>query len=413
MRKSFLPLFLLFLFSFLASGSYSQADKFAYAITDLQPTGSGWNALRMLNTQTGVYTDILLNGADQKQVAFDAVTKKQFVAVPDAKFGNYLQPAFSTGVAALAYDRNSKRLYFTPMFIDQLRYIDLRTMKVYYITGRSFSNAGDMKNDEAKIVTRMVIAPDGNGYAISNDGNYFIRFSADRRLKITELGSLIDDPANNGVSIHDKCSGFGGDMVADDAGNLFIITASRNVYKINIESRIASYQGSVKGLPGNFTVNGIVVNEDGKLLVSSAVNADAYYLVNPKDWTSVVYKSAKGIFKSSDLANSNYLITKNSQTTIATLQDRSEILNDNIQLYPNPVSHNSFAVHFNKLYSGNYIIALTDIMGRQVLQRKVNVMGSDQTESISISPVSSKGIYMVKVINEQNKTLFYQKLVVQ
>ena len=38
-----------------------------------------------------------------------------------------------------------------------------------------------MHNDEAKIVTRMVIAPDGNGYAITNDANTFIRFSTGKK----------------------------------------------------------------------------------------------------------------------------------------------------------------------------------------------------------------------------------------
>lgn len=392
---------------------YSQADRFAYAITDLQPTGSAWNALRMLNTQTGVYTDVLLEGTNPKQISFDAITKKPVVTVADVKTGINPQPAFSTGVAALAYDRRSKRLYYTPMFIDELRYIDLQTMKVYYLTGQPLSDNANTTNDEAKILTRMVIAPDGYGYAISNDGNYFVRFSADRKTKINVLGSLVDDAANNGLSIHDKCSGFGGDMIADDNGNLYIITASRNVFKINIDSRIASYMGSVKGLPGDFTVNGMVVNEEGKLLVSSAVHSKAYYVVNPKDWSSAIFPAPNGIFRSSDMANGNYLVTKNNPATIATMEDRSDLLNDNIQLYPNPLSQNTFAVRFNKLAAGNYTIALTDIMGRQVMQRKTNVNSSDQTETITISPVSSKGIYMVKVINEQNKTLFFQKLVVQ
>ena len=51
------------------------------------------------------------------------------------RYGNILQAPFATGVAAAAYDKKHNRLYFTPMFVDQLRYIDLKTMKVYYVTG--------------------------------------------------------------------------------------------------------------------------------------------------------------------------------------------------------------------------------------------------------------------------------------
>ncbi len=52
-------------------------------------------------------------------------------------------------------------------------------------------------------------------------------------------------------------------------------------------------------------------------------------------------------------------------------------------------------------------------MGRTILQQKVNVLGNDQSESININPASAKGVYMVQVMNEQNKTVFSQKLVVQ
>src|SRR5258705_12238652 len=164
MRKNLRSAFLA-LGAILSINSFIQAqDRFAYAITDVQQTTAGWSSLRKLNLQTGVYSDVLLNGLDEKQVAYDAVTKKQIEANNDARYGTLLQYAFSTGVAAIAYDKKNNSLYFTPMFIDQLRYIDLKTMKLYYVTDQSFTGLGTMHNDEAKIVTRMVIAPDGNGY---------------------------------------------------------------------------------------------------------------------------------------------------------------------------------------------------------------------------------------------------------
>ena len=111
-------------------------DRFAYAITDVNQNTASWTVLRKLNLQTGVYSDALLNGVNIKQVAYDAQTKKLIVA--NNVNGNSLLP-FNTGVAAIAYDRKNNRLYFTPMFIDQLRYIDLETMKLYYVTDQSFT----------------------------------------------------------------------------------------------------------------------------------------------------------------------------------------------------------------------------------------------------------------------------------
>lgn len=155
----------------------AQTDRFAYAITDLTKDGIGWNALRKLDLQTGQYSDIILNGTDAAIKSFDAVTKKELVKQPDQKWGNLFQSPFSTGVAAAAFDRKHNRLYYAPMFVDQLRYIDLKTMQVFHVSGKPFSGAGNMHNDESKIITRMVIAPDGYGYAINNDGTSFIRFS--------------------------------------------------------------------------------------------------------------------------------------------------------------------------------------------------------------------------------------------
>ena len=117
----------------------AQTDRFAFAITDLQSTGSGWNALRKLDLKTGEFTQVLLNGSDAAITPYDVSTRKAWKEIPDVKFGNFMQAPFATGVAAMAYDKRNNRLYFTPMFIDQLRYIDLKTMKVYYVTDQSFT----------------------------------------------------------------------------------------------------------------------------------------------------------------------------------------------------------------------------------------------------------------------------------
>ena len=397
---------------FITSSVLSQSDRFAFAITDLGKDGNGWNALRKINTQTGEYSDVLLNGTDVNQLAYDATTKKPYKAVADTRFGNYMQPAFSTGVAALAYDKRNNRLYFTPMFIDQLRYIDLKTMKLYYVSDQAFTSLGSMHNDEGKIVTRMVITPDGNGYAITNDGNTFIRFGTGKKGKPVVLGSLIDDPANNNISIHTRNSSFGGDMIADDNGNLFIITARNFVFKVNIDTRVAKYLSTIQGLPANFTTNGVVVDENGALLASSAVYAKSYYTVDTKTWTATEFKSAAGVYRSSDLANSNILNTKPTKE-IAIIPNREPSLSKIIQLYPNPVTNNVFTIQFSKLEAGDYMVELTDVAGRQVAQRRVNIFGENQTENVTLSRVITKGVYMVKVSDRNRKSVFTQKLVVQ
>jgi len=404
-------------FAFLSLTAAAQ-DRFVYAITDASKEGAGWNMLRRLDLGTGSYSDVLLNGIVQPANVFDHASKKPLTLQPDARYGNLMMSPFSTGVAAAAYDKRHNRLYFTPMFIDQLRYIDLRTMKVYYVADKSFTTMGSMHNDEGKIITRMVIAPDGYGYAISNDGNTFIRFSTGRKTEIEQLGALADDPANGAMSIHSRCSSFGGDMIADEDGNLFIISARNQVFRINTETKLASHIASLKGLPATFTANGAAVNDEGQLLVSSAVDNSAYFVVDPKSWTAAPYKIEGGMFRSSDLANGNFLpvarktapeITKPAAGRVNATERFAQL----ISVYPNPVTANQVTLSFTKVPAGDYTIELTDVMGRSVMVKRVVVNGEAQTQSLPLNPGYARGTYLVKVMDKEQQSVFSQKVLLQ
>jgi hypothetical protein len=414
MRKSLHIACLLAGTFFIATPAFSQNDRFAFAVTDLQQNGSAWNALRKLDLKTGEYSTVLLNGSDASLSVLDAAAKKIYNPVADARYGNYLQPPFGTGVAAMAYDKRNNRIYFTPMFIDQLRYIDLKTMKLYYVTDQSFTRLGNMHNDEGKIVTRMAIAPDGNGYAVTNDGNTFVQFTTGKKLKITQLGSLVDDPDNT-MSIKSRCSSWGGDMVADDDGNLYIFSARKTVYKVNIETKVAALLPPVTGLPNEFTINGAVVDDNNRILVSSAVYGQSWFTIDVKTMQATAYKTANGVYRSSDLANSNYLQTKpqNTSPEIVTRRLPDNIIIDKVMIYPNPVVNNQFAIQFGKIPAGNYDVELTDVMGRVVLRRTVNVTSEDQSETIDLKSTAARGVYLVKVMDISSKSLLTQKLVVQ
>ncbi|ANE52058.1 T9SS type A sorting domain-containing protein [Flavisolibacter tropicus] len=392
---------------------YAQNDRFAYVVTDLNDKGSGWNALRRLDLKTGQYSDLLFNGTDEKAVVYDATTHKVVAPKADARFGNMLNAPFSTGVAAAAYDRKHNRLYFTPMFIDQLRYIDLRTMKVYYVTDQAFTQAGNMHNDEGKCITRMVIAPDGYGYAISNNGETFIRFSTNgKKSQIQQLGKLVDDASNNGISVHNRCSSFGGDMIADDKGSLYILSARNYVFKVDINTKVAKLMGNIKGLPAQFTTNGAVVDGDGNLLVSSAIDGSGYYVVNPKSWEASVYQTPI-VFRSSDLANSNYLSTSGNRTTIESIARVESKYANQIQVYPNPITSNQFNLQFNRIPAGEYTLQLTDVMGRQVMQKRLLTADEYVNQSISISSLKAHGVYLVRVLNKENEKVYEQKVMIQ
>ncbi|TMI81136.1 MAG: T9SS type A sorting domain-containing protein [Bacteroidetes bacterium] len=413
MRKD-LHGFVLAFVTIISSTITSQAqDRFAYVVSDVNQNTAGWTVLRKLNLQTGVYSDALFNGVDSKGVAYDAISKKQ-VANTSAGVANYSPTPFSTGVAAIAYDKKNNRLYYTPMFIDQLRYIDLKTMKVYYFTDQSFTGIANAHNDEGNVVTRMVIGPDGYGYAVTNDANSFIRFSTGKKLVVEQLGALVDDPNNTGISVHNRCSSWGGDMIGDDAGNLYLFTARNMVFKVNIETKVASWLGPIKGVPADFTTNGIVVTDDQKLLAGSQVYSKGWFVIDPKSWSATEFKTPNGIYLTSDLANSNFLSTrpKSEMTTIPQPDVRTSNM---IQLYPNPIgiTENQFKIQFNKLVPGDYNIELTDVNGKQIIKQRVTVASEGQIQTINLKKNTAQGIYLVKVSDIYSKSIFTQKLVVQ
>jgi hypothetical protein len=84
-----------------------------------------------------------------------------------------------------------------------------------------------------------------------------------------------------------------------------------------------------------------------------------------------------------------------------------------IQIYPNPVTNNRFVIQFNQLEKGNYTIQVTDATGRQLVQQEVNVTGENQSQAINLNRTTTKGIYMVKVLDVNSKIVSTSKLVVQ
>jgi Secretion system C-terminal sorting domain len=417
MRKS-LPFASLVLGTVLLTthSNAQQADRFAYAVTDIQQ-GPNWNFLRKLNLQTGEYSQVLLSGNDATALAFDATSKKQFTApVTDQLYGTVANAAFATGVAAMAYDKKNNRLYYTPMLIDQLRYVDLKTMKVFYVTDQVFTGKPQKSSDQGNIVTRMVIASDGNGYAMTNDGRQLIQFSTGKKLSITDLGSVVDDQANKGVSVHSSCSSFGGDMIADDNGNLFVLSARNNVFKINIESKVATFLGTITGLPTGFTVNGAAVTDDNKIVVASATQGGSLFTVDAKTLAATPYAIVGTGWQTSDMANSNLLVSgaKAKGGTIELISRNDANSGDGkINIYPNPVTNNQFAIQFNELKAGGYTVQVTDVMGRQVVQQAVNISGENQVQTIKLSSASAKGVYLVKVTDQSSKAVYTTKVMVQ
>ncbi len=331
---------------------------------------------------------------------------------------------FATNSAAMAYDKKHDRLYYTPMGINQLRYIDLKsnTPKVYYFEDEAF---GSVKNvaDVAGQITRMVIADDGKGYALSNDANHLMQFTTGKKPEIADLGALTDD-ANSKISIH---RGVGGDLIADNAGNLYLITAYRNVFKINIESKTSTYLGPIKGIPDIYQTNGAVVDADNKIVVCSGTITENYYRFDIKDLQAEKMTNSGSVFNASDLANSNILkvdkkkdeekpkeivapiVITPPQPETPTIAEKS----NNIVVYPNPVTNGIVKISFTNQPEGRYNIQVLDLAGNLISSQDVIISAKSQVQEIKLPAALAKGNYFVKVSGSDNETKLTTKLSVQ
>ena len=412
----------------IASGftSLAQDAGKTFAVTG---NGNGdylWMNIRQMDINTGKYTGDIYQRDKTSFVMLDADTRKPVdLSVPSnlsalnahIDFGKL--PTASM-VAALAYDKNHDKLFFTPMRIGELRWLDLSAkgdVQQYYTLRSPLLSNVDLLTDESNHITRMVIGADGYGYAITNDANHFYRFTTGKKVTISDLGNLIDAESNKGISVHNKCTSWGGDMVADAYNKLYMITANHNVFTIDVDSRVATFTGTITGLPAGFSTNGAAVDANGDIVVSSANSFDGYYKFKLNDYAAVKIEGSDKMYNASDLANGNLLLQKEADAAknmgVASLKDITPSLNADPHVFPNPVTNNEFRVLFDGQKAGLYNVALTDLSGKPIMNQVVNVTVKGQVQTVRINTKIAKGMYMVKVTDSDNKFVFTERIVVQ
>ena len=223
----------------------------------------------------------------------------------------------------------------------------------------------------------------------------------------------MDASSNNNISVHNKCSSWGGDIVADAIGNLYLFTATKSVYKINMENRIATYLGGITGVTGTYSLNGAAVDQDDNVIICSANTFEGFYKVNMKDLSATKIITTGQIYNASDLANGNLLFESQVRNSVgvAPLIQREVIGNQFISIYPNPVFGSEFKITFENKATGEYNVALTDIQGKVILSKQVFVKSAGQVETIQLKTQRANGMYLIKVTNSSKKSVFADKIV--
>lgn len=394
-------------FVVLGLSSVAQDANSSFAITGKGAGDFHWVNIRQVNIKTGLVERTVYDNNS------NAVMTTAFTAG-----GQKTSPVMGYGVAAAAYDKMHNRLYFTQMHYGVLSYVDLNKKEPVF----NFAGALVQRNDgtflqEESHITRMVIGADGNGYGITNDGDHLIRFTTGKKAVITDLGNLIDAESNKGISVHNKCSGWGGDMIADAYNKLYIISANHNIFTVDVDTRVATHIGTITGLPANFSTNGAAVDADGAIVVSSANTFEGYYKFKINDFAAVKIEGSDKTYNASDLANGNLLLQKEADAAknfgAADFRPVIPVINADAHIYPNPVTSNEFKVSFEGQQSGKYNVTITDLSGKPVMTRVVNVTAKTQVETIPLNRSFAKGMYMVKVTDANNKFIFTERIVIQ
>ncbi len=410
MKNKILPIIILSLALITAANSFSQAKKY-FAVTGDQYGSVNWIAFRQADLDEQASTKTLYIPVENNEAVYDAVNGKQIINSSSSALVSPASPQTcgcvnNRMVAAIAYDAKDNRLYYTQMMGNQLRYLDLNSAqpKSYAFTTQLLKNFPNQAG-EASVITRMVIASDNYGYALTNDNTHLIRFSTGKQTSITDLGNLIDAKSNGENSVKTQFTSWGGDMIADASGNLYLFTMQREVFKIDPNTRLAIYLGSIKNIPDDYTVNAAMVDDDGYVVVGSSTKTTNYYRVNLTTLeASELLKKTEQVYNVSDFANANFAFGKKVNAVAKTLTKSSFII------YPNPVSDKKLSVQFNNIAKGKYVIQLSEMQGKALLQKEVNIAGS-QTENLYVASISA-GAYLVRVLNEKGESIYTDKVII-
>jgi len=375
----------------------------------------------------------------QKKYAVRTHGFQTYLALQQSAFINDVSGQLDTlkspmggSVASMAYDQKSNRLFYFPMYASELRFMDLNQPEPHftYFDNRSL-NLLKSRTDVANQVSRMAMGADGFGYALTNDGEHLIRFTTDDQPTILDLGVLSDKPGN-GIFVRSSCTSWGGDMVADAAGRLVLITQSNYVFRISIATREAEYLGQIGGLPGGFTTNGTAVDENGELILScgsSRTQNMTQHLFRVKDINQLTAEPIDdskiiGIGNISDMASSNLLSQKPQNNNpapppvIAFMPEKekevAKVPQPVYTVFPNPVSRGRFTIRTQNIADkGEYTMLMIDMNGRIVLEGKMNLGLKTNNHSFNIPSTEAKGTYAILVVDYFKRTVFSTQLLVE
>lgn len=383
MKKSLSTLILLF----VGANSFAQQDIFA--LTGKETSNIIFRDFRALDSKKGITETILLSDKDQPKIFSSKLNKETF---EDKKsFAN----ALASQIAGLAVDGRGNLVYM-PMFSSNIYILDSRTKDITLLEN-NLSNPTAC--DAGSQFSRMTTGNDGNIYALSNSGSQLLKISSKNgKYTVADLGIVKDDSGNGDNQLSKMQTGFGGDMIADDNSNLYVFSATGNVFKVVLNEMKAQFVGKVKGLQDNFSINGVAVSDEGKIIVGSAKGGVLHAL-------KLETLQAEPMSGSIDLPiydlGSSYILKNN----------KDNVSIDKNDIYPTRVSEGFVNVRLGSSQKGNAQVKIYSLAGAVIMENKITNISNSETK-IELGKLVS-GVYLVNVESESGKIIISKKIIVK
>ncbi len=423
MLKSFTMLVLCVL-SLLAVAQTTARKTFVITAAGNSPLV--YNRISTIDFSAGKAVDDLFETAQKKYAIRDNGYKSYQKSNERDSHDDTKSPLGGGSVACMAYDAKSNRLFYVPLQLSELRYMDLKESEPSFTCLQNQSlNLLHTKDDVANQITRMSMGADGFGYALSNDGEHLVKFSTNGTPVIQDLGVLIDNPKNP-ILVRSSCTSWGGDMVGAADGSLYLITLHNHVFRISLPSKKCDYVGTIKNLPEEFTSNGASVDENGELMVSCGTSygkkfSPVHKVSFPSLEATAVNPQISGLGNIADMASSNLLFEKATNDKKATngvsfiqTVDADDNNLPSISIFPNPITRGKFQIKASNLKEkGDYKMIIVDVAGKPVMEGKMNIGTKTSTHSFNFPAQHAKGVYFLQIADVYNRTMYSQQLIVE
>lgn len=280
-------------------------------------------------------------------------------------------------------------IFFIPMTQSRLMTVNTASKTG---TFSEIKNSSLDTKDQGTYFARMTTASDGFMYALNNNGTEL--------LKISPSGSVQNLGTASGFiaeikKLSNETWAYGGDMIADAFGNLYVISAAGNVFKLNPNNQNASFEGKIKGLPENYTVNGAAVAKDGSVVLATTSNS-GFYTLN--------FDTLEAKFASNydvpvyDLA-SPYLLKQN---------QLDNLTDSNYSLYPTIVKASELNIVSKVNEATKLDITVWNMNNKMVYSNSVAVKSVGDFK-INLNGALQSGIYILKAVNQNGAEVINTK----